>query len=51
MRIEDVEAAASIHHHLGEPRVVDDWIDNQRVPARVRDVVRVILAAEGDGIP
>jgi hypothetical protein len=28
--IQDVEAIASVHQNLGEPRVVDDWIDNQR---------------------
>jgi hypothetical protein len=33
--VQDVEAAASIHQHLGEPRVADDWIDDQRVLALV----------------
>jgi hypothetical protein len=28
VRIEDVEAAAFVHQHLGEPRVADDWVDN-----------------------
>jgi hypothetical protein len=35
VRIEDVEVAASIHQHLGEPRVADDPVDNQRVMAWV----------------
>jgi hypothetical protein len=48
--IEDVEAAAAVHQHLGEPRVADDGIDDQLVLARVGDAVRVILAAEGDGV-
>jgi hypothetical protein len=48
--VEDVEAAASIHQHLGESRVADDRVDDQRVLARIGDAVRVILAAEGDGV-
>jgi hypothetical protein len=48
--VEDVEAAASIHQHLGEPRVADDWIENQQVLASVGNAVRVILAPEGDGV-
>jgi hypothetical protein len=50
VRVEDVEAAASVHQHLREPRVPDDQVDHQWVLARVGDVVRVILAAEGDGV-
>jgi hypothetical protein len=48
--IQDVEATTFVHQHLGEPRVADDWIDNQRVLAWVGDAVWVILAAEGDGV-
>jgi hypothetical protein len=50
VRIEDVEAAAPVHQHLGEPGVLDDRVDYQRVLARVGDAVRVIFAAEGDGV-
>jgi hypothetical protein len=50
VHIEDVEAAASVHQHLGEPGVPDDRVDHQWVLARVGDAVRVIFAAEGDGI-
>jgi hypothetical protein len=50
MGVEDVEAAASVHQHLGEPRVADDWIDNQWVLAWAGNVVWVILSAEGDGV-
>jgi hypothetical protein len=50
VHVEDVEAAASIHQHLGEPRVADDRVDDQWVLSRVGDAVRVILAAEGDGV-
>jgi IS5 family transposase len=45
VRVEDVEAAASIHQHLGEPRVADDWVDDQRVLSWIGDAVRVILTA------
>jgi hypothetical protein len=50
VRVEDVEAAASVHQHLREPRVPDDRVDHQRVLTRVGDAVRVILAAERDGV-
>jgi hypothetical protein len=50
VRLKDVEAAASVHQHLGEACIADDWVDDQRVLAQVGDAVRVILAAEADGI-
>jgi hypothetical protein len=50
VRVEDIEAAASVHQHLGELGVPDDRVDHQRVLARIGDAVRVILAAEGDGV-
>jgi hypothetical protein len=50
VRVEDVEPAASVHQDLREPRIPDDRVDHQRVLARVGDAVRVILAAEGDGV-
>jgi hypothetical protein len=50
VRVEGVEAAVSVHQDLREPRVPDDWVDHQRVLTRVGDAVRVILAAEGDGV-
>jgi hypothetical protein len=31
VRIEDVEAAASVHQHLREPRVPDDRVNHQGV--------------------
>ena len=48
--VHDVEAAASVHEHLGEAGVADDGVDNERIPSRVRDVVGVVLAAKGNGI-
>jgi hypothetical protein len=50
VRIEDVEAAAPVHQHFGEPGVADDWVDHQRVLAPIGDAIRVILAAEGNGV-
>jgi hypothetical protein len=47
---EDVESATVVHQHLGESRVADDGVDDQWVLAWVGDAVRVILAAEGDGL-
>jgi hypothetical protein len=40
-----------VHQHLGEARVAGDRVDDQRVLDSVRDAVRVILAADGDGVP
>lgn len=45
----DVEYVASIHEHLGKSGVVDDWVDNERVPPEIRSVVRVIVSIKGDG--
>jgi hypothetical protein len=50
VRVEDVEAAASVHQDLREQCVPDDWVDHQRVLTQVADAVRVILAAERDGV-
>jgi hypothetical protein len=50
VRVEDVEAAAFVHQHLGEPCVADDRVDDQWVLAWIGDAVRLILAAEGDGV-
>jgi hypothetical protein len=50
VRVEDVEAAASVHQDLREPCVPDDRVDHQRVLTRVGDAVRVILMAERDGV-
>ena len=48
--VHDVEAAASVHEHLGEMGVADDGIHNEWILSRVRDVVGVVLTAEGDGV-
>jgi hypothetical protein len=48
--VEDVEAAAAVHQYLGELRVSDDGVNDKQVLTRVGDAVRVIFAAEGDGL-
>jgi hypothetical protein len=48
--VQDVEAATSVHQHLGEPRVADDEVGNQRVLPRIWDAIRVVLTAEDDGL-
>ena len=50
MRVQDVEAAAPVHEHLGELGVADDGIHDERVQSRIRDVVGVVVVAEGDRI-
>ena len=50
MRIQDAEASAPVHENLGEPGIADDWINDERVLSRIRDVVGVVLAAEEDGV-
>ena len=50
MSVQDVEVAAPVHEHLGESGVADDGVDNEWVQTRIRDVVGVVVAAEGDRI-
>ena len=33
--VHDVEAAASIHQHLGEALCADDWVDHERVSSQL----------------
>jgi hypothetical protein len=48
--LDDVEVAASVHEDLGEPGVVDDGVDNERVPSWARHAVGVVALVEGDGL-
>jgi hypothetical protein len=48
--VDDVEAAASVHEDLGEPDVVDDGVDNERVFPRAQHAVGVVSLVEGDGL-
>jgi hypothetical protein len=47
--VHDVEATASVHQYLGELRVADDGVDNQRISAPLRDTIRVVIMIEHDG--
>jgi hypothetical protein len=47
--VDDVEATAYVHEHLGEARVGDDGIDDERVYSRIGDVVRMVTTVERDG--
>jgi hypothetical protein len=46
---DDIQAAATIHEHLGEACVGDNGIDNKRVDPRIEDIVWVIITIESDG--
>ena len=46
--VEDVEATASIYQHLGEARLADNGVDDERVASRSRDVGRMVPLIEGD---
>jgi hypothetical protein len=47
--IDDIEAAATIHEHLGEACVGDNGIDNKRLDPRIGDIVWVVITVESDG--
>ena len=46
--IEDVEATASVHQHLGESGVADDRVDNEWVLPGIQDMVGVVVSIKGD---
>ena len=46
--VHDVEAAASIHQHLGEVLLADDGVDDERVAPRSSDVGRMVPLIKGD---
>ena len=46
--VEDVEAAASIHQHLGEALIADDGVDDERVASRSHNVGGMVPLIEGD---
>ena len=46
--VEDVEATASVHQHLGEVLLADDGVDDERVVSRSSDVGRVAPLIKGD---
>ena len=40
--VEDVEATASIHQHLGEVLLMDDGVDDEQVSSQSGDVGRMV---------
>ena len=47
--IHDVEAAASIYQHLGEPLRADDWVNHERISFWLWDAFWVVGPIKGDG--
>ena len=47
--VEDVEAAAPVHQHLGQAHVADDGVDDERVAPKSRDAGRMVILIENDG--
>ena len=46
--VEYVEAAASVHLHLGEALFVDNGVDDERVVTRSSDVGRMVPLIKSD---
>ena len=47
--VQDVEVAASVHQYFRESLWANDWVDNKRVPSRVRDGIRMVGPVKGYG--
>ena len=45
--IHDVEVAASIHQHLGEPLHADDGVDHERISSQLWDAFWVVSPIKG----
>ena len=48
VKIENVEATASIHQHLGEALFADNGVDDERVATWSGDVGRMVPLIKGD---
>ena len=46
--VENVDAAASVHQHLGEALLADDGVDDERVVTRSGDVGRMVSLIKSD---
>ena len=46
--VEDVEATASVHQHLGEVLLMDNGVDDERVVPRSSDVGRMVPPIKSD---
>ena len=49
LRIQYIQATATIHQNLSQPSAFDDWVDHQRLPPRGGYVCRVIRLVECNG--
>jgi hypothetical protein len=49
IRIDDIEAVASIHEHLREASVADDGINNERILSKIWIMICMVIPVEGDG--
>ena len=49
LEVDDVEAAAAIHQHLGDSGVDDDGVNDEWIDAGANDSVRMVVVVEGDG--
>ena len=48
VNIENVEAAASVHQHLGEALLADDGVDDEWVATRSGDMGRIVSLIKSD---
>ena len=48
VNIENVEAAASVHQHLGEALLADDGVDDEQVVTQSGDVGRMVSLIKSD---
>ena len=46
--VEDIEAAASVHQHLGEALLADNGVDDERVVTQSSDVGRMVPLIKSD---
>ena len=46
--VENVEAAASVHQHLGEALLTNDGVDDERVATRSGDMGRIVPLIKSD---
>jgi len=49
LEVDDVEATAAVHQHLGKLSIDDDRVDDEWVDVGVDDAVGVVITVEGVG--
>jgi hypothetical protein len=47
--VHDIEATTSIHQHFSEPLRADDWVNDERAPSWLWDMLWVVGAVKSDG--